>query len=163
MIAALALVFAWANVPSTPLPSEAKADRVVVIKANRVLELYQGTQLLKKYEVSLGRKPVGPKEQEGDKRTPEGIYKIDFRNEGSAFHRSLHVSYPEHRNIEAAQKRNVSPGGDIMVHGMRNGLGWIGKLHRLVDWTAGCIAVTNAEIEEIWRAVPDGTTIEIRA
>ena len=119
--------------------------------------------MIKSYRVSLGRNPLGPKQQEGDKRTPEGLYRIDKRNEKSGFHRALHVSYPESRDFAAAAARGVSPGGDIMIHGLHNGLGWMGKLHRLVDWTAGCIAVTDPEIEEIWAAVPDGTPVEIKA
>jgi murein L,D-transpeptidase YafK len=163
LITAMAGVLIWANLPQKRLPLGMKADKVVVDKANRLLVLYQGARILKTYQVALGRNPVGHKQQEGDKRTPEGFYKIDFRNERSAFYRSLHVSYPERRDIEIAEGKRVSPGGDIMVHGIRNGLGWLGKLHRFVDWTAGCIAVTNTEIEEIWQVVPDGTPIEIHA
>lgn len=153
----------WANVPTEPLPHSAKANRIVVSKSGRLLSLYKDDKLLKTYRISLGRNPSGHKQQEGDKRTPEGIYHIDTRNEKSNFHRALHVSYPDPRDLAAAKSRGVSPGGDIMVHGIRNGLGWIGKLQRVMDWTAGCIAVTNPEIEEIWAAVPDGTPIEIKA
>ncbi len=163
VIALIALILIWANVAEGGLPSGAKVDRVVVEKSKRMLFLYQGGQLLKSYSISLGRNPVGHKSQEGDRRTPEGVYLIDRHKEGSAFHRALHVSYPSSHDREVAVARNVSPGGDIMIHGMHNGLGWIGKLHRVVNWTAGCIAVTNSEIEEIWSAVPDGTPIEIRA
>jgi murein L,D-transpeptidase YafK len=87
---------------------------------------------------------------------------IDFHKADSDFHRALHLSYPKERDIDQAAARGVSPGGDIMIHGIRNGLGWIGAFHRRTDWTAGCIAVTDFEIEEIWRAVPDGTPVEIR-
>jgi len=118
--------------------------------------------LLKTYVVSLGRHPVGPKEREGDKRTPEGLYTIESHNPRSSFHRALKVSYPSAADRLAAEKRGVAPGGDIMIHGLRNGLGLIGRLQRGLDWTAGCIAVTNPEIEEICRVVPDGTPIEIR-
>jgi murein L,D-transpeptidase YafK len=110
----------------------------------------------------LGRNPVGPKLREGDKRTPEGLYAIESHNPRSSFHRALKVSYPSAADRIAAAKRGVAPGGDIMIHGIRNGLGFIGRLQRRLDWTAGCIAVTNPEIEEIYRAVPDGTPIEIR-
>jgi len=145
-----------------PLPSGITADRVVVEKAARRLTLLRGGIALKTYRVALGRAPIEPKEQEGDQRTPEGIYLIDFHKEDSDYHRALHVSYPEQRDIDRAAAAGVPPGSDIMVHGIRNGLGWIGAFHRRTDWTAGCIAVTDFEIEEIWRAVPDGTPIEIR-
>jgi murein L,D-transpeptidase YafK len=105
--------------------------------------------------------PWDPKQREGDLKTPEGDYAIDGRLEASAFHRALHVSYPNARDRAAAARAHVNPGGAIMVHGIRNGLGWLGRLHRRVDWTSGCIALTDREIEEIWRAVPDGTPILI--
>ena len=145
-----------------PLPSNITADHVLVEKAARRLTLLRGDTPLKVYRIALGRAPVGPKEEEGDQRTPEGIYLIDSHKEDSDFHRALHVSYPEQRDIDQAAARGVSAGCDIMIHGIRNGLGWIGAFHRRTDWTAGCIAVTDFEIEEIWRAAPDGTPIEIR-
>jgi murein L,D-transpeptidase YafK len=145
-----------------PLPSNITADRVLVEKAARRLTLLRGGTPLKIYRVALGRAPIGPKEQEGDQRTPEGIYVIDFHKEDSDYHRALHVSYPEQRDIDRAAAAGVPPGCDIMIHGIRNGMGWIGSFHRRSDWTAGCIAVSDFEIEEIWRAVPDGTPIEIR-
>jgi murein L,D-transpeptidase YafK len=145
-----------------PLPPNITADRVLVEKAARRLTLLRDGTPLKIYRVALGRAPVGSKEQEGDQRTPEGLYLIDFHKEDSDYHRALHVSYPEERDIERAAAAGVPPGSDIMIHGIRNGLGWIGAFHRRTDWTAGCIAVTDFEIEEIWRAVPDGTPIEIR-
>lgn len=145
-----------------PLPPDVTADRVLVKKAERRLTLLRNGTPLKTYRVALGRAPVGPKEQEGDRRTPEGIYLIDFHKEDSDYHRALHVSYPEQRDIDRAAAAGVPPGCDIMIHGIRNGKGWIGAFHRMTDWTAGCIAVTDFEIEEIWRAVPDGTPIEIK-
>lgn len=145
-----------------PLPPGSQCDRVVVEKAARRLSLYRGQTLLKSYRVALGRVPVGPKEQEGDQRTPEGSYRIDFHKPDSDYHRALHISYPEQRDIDRAAAQGVSAGSDIMIHGLPNGRGWIGAFHRRSDWTAGCIAVTDQEIEEIFRAVPDGTPIEIR-
>jgi len=139
-----------------------RADRIVVDKRARRLTLLQGTTVLRTYTVALGGEPRGPKVCQGDNRTPEGAYVIDSRNLGSRFHRSLHVSYPNARDREAARKARCNPGGDIMVHGLPNGYGWLGRSHRLRDWTAGCIAVTNDEIEEIWRLVPSGTPIEIK-
>ena len=102
------------------------------------------------------------KQEEGDMKTPEGIYKIDGRNPQSSFHLALHVSYPSAEDAKRAAAQGVSAGYDIMIHGIQNGHGWIGAFHRWKDWTAGCIAVTDEEIEELWRVTPDGTTIEIR-
>ena len=149
--------------PTGPsIPPTARADRVVIEKAARRLTLYSNGTVLRRFAVALGRSPEGPKLREGDNRTPEGIYSIDGRNADSRYHRALHVSYPNARDRERARAAGVSPGGDIMIHGIRRGFGWLGRFHRLIDWTHGCIAVTDDEIEEIWRAVPDGTTVEIR-
>lgn len=161
--AALALVggVVWGQWPRSPLPAGTRADRVVVRKSTRTLELYRGTELLRTYSVALGPNPLGHKRQEGDGRTPEGRYVLDYRNPNSAFHRSLHVSYPSPTDTAAARSRGVSPGGMIMVHGVKNGMGFIGRLHRLFDWTDGCIAVSDREMDEIWNAVADGTPIWI--
>ncbi len=145
-----------------PLPDDARADLVVLEKAARRLSLYRDGRLLRSYRVALGRSPVGPKEREGDNRTPEGQYIIDWRNTRSAYHLALHVSYPSPADVARARAAGYKPGGDIMIHGLPNGLAWIGQSHALVDWTQGCVAVTNAEIEEIARAVPDGTPIHLR-
>jgi len=146
---------------AAPLSSGAQADRILVRKAQREMTLFRDGQPLKTYAVALGPGEPGAKRREGDNRTPEGLYRISGRNPKSAYHLSLRISYPEPHDVAAAQARGESPGGDIMIHGIRNGLGWIGPLHRQMDWTAGCVAVTDAEIKEIWRAVPDGTSIEI--
>ena len=138
------------------------ADRVVVEKQARRLTVLKGGTTLKSYVVALGRNPIGAKQFEGDGRTPEGEYVVSGRKEDSAFHLALRVSYPNATERAAAEAQGRSPGGDIMIHGLRNGLGFLGPLHRVYDWTEGCIAVTNSEIEEIWRAVPDGTVVEIR-
>ena len=145
-----------------PLPRDAVADRIVVEKSARRLTLLQGGRVLKTYWVALGRVPIGPKEYEGDQRTPEGIYKIDFHKPDSDYHLALHISYPEQHDIDRAALEDLSAGSDIMIHGLPNGRGWIGRFHRRSDWTAGCVAVANFEIEEIYRAVPDGTPIELR-
>lgn len=155
-------VFLWANWPSEGLPPGAVADRIVVLKSKRELFLFRGTTVLKSYSVSLGRVPVGPKEREGDRKTPEGVYRITEHKRDSAFHLALRVSYPETKDSLRAKSIGVSPGSDIMLHGIRNGFGFLGRLHRAFDWTAGCVAVTNSEIREIFAAVPDGTIIEIR-
>ena len=140
----------------------AKADKVLVLKSERRLLLLRQGETLKSYPIALGGQPVGHKRHEGDRRTPEGSYLIDWRNPDSRFHRSLHISYPDADDRAAAARAGVPPGGDIMIHGLPNGLGAVGVAHRLTDWTDGCIAVTNEEMDEIWNAVDDGTPIEIR-
>ena len=145
-----------------PITEGAKANRILVEKGARRLTLFNGENAIKTYPVSLGRSPVGHKQQEDDDRTPEGSYSIDSRNAASACHLALHISYPKSGDRTGAANRGVSPGGDIMIHGILNGYGWLGAIHRNRDWTAGCIAVTDFEMDEIWKAVPIGTRIEIR-
>jgi murein L,D-transpeptidase YafK len=145
-----------------PLPREAVADRILVEKAARRLTLFRAGAILKTYRVALGGAPTGAKEYEGDQRTPEGTYSIDFHKPDSDYHLALHVSYPEQHDVDRASAEGLSAGSDIMIHGLPNGRGWIGRFHRRSDWTAGCVAVADFEIEEIYRAVPDGTPIELR-
>jgi murein L,D-transpeptidase YafK len=137
-------------------------DRVVVYKSQRKMVLLGSGKEVKSYLVALGGAPTGAKQQQGDHRTPEGVYKLDFRNPRSRYYKSLHISYPNSLDLLAARKRGVSPGGDVMVHGLPKGYAWIGSKHRLEDWTDGCIAVTNQEMDEIWKLVRDGTPIEIK-
>jgi murein L,D-transpeptidase YafK len=144
-----------------PLPANTTVDRIVVEKSKHTLSIFREGKKLKSYRVALGRNPVGAKEQEGDMKTPEGVYKIDSRNPQSNFHLALHISYPSDEDNARAAAHGVNAGFDIMVHGIRDGMGWIGALHRCTDWTAGCIALTDEEIEELWRVTPDGTVIEI--
>jgi murein L,D-transpeptidase YafK len=152
----------WANTQPAPLPIDAKADLLVVEKAQRKLLVYSHGVLLRSYSVSLGRNPIGPKLRQGDRRTPEGQYFVDAHNPASLFHRALHISYPSAGDVARARSAGYDPGGEIMVHGIHNGLGWIGRAHRLADWTVGCVAVTDPEIEELYRIVPDGTRIDLR-
>jgi murein L,D-transpeptidase YafK len=142
-----------------PLPS---VDSIEVDKAAHTLTLLHDHKAIKSYRVAIGRGSIAAKQQEGDRRTPEGRYFIDHHKRDSAFHLALYVSYPNAEDRARAAARGVSPGGDIEIHGLRNWTGWLGSWHRLIDWTDGCIAVTNAEIEEIAAAVPDGTPIVIR-
>jgi murein L,D-transpeptidase YafK len=153
---------AWRYWPRSVLPQDAKADLVVVHKAARRLELYREGVLLKSYAVSLGPHPIGPKQQQGDGKTPEGEYRLNYRKADSSFHRALHISYPGPADIAFARSHGVDPGGLVMVHGMKNGLGWLGRLHLAVDWTDGCVAVTDDEMDELWRAVPEGTKILLK-
>ena len=133
---------------------------VIEKKAHRML-VYSGGKELARYKISIGRGGLGKKTREGDKLTPEGSYVIDRRNPKSGYHRAMHISYPNKEDLAAAAKAGVAPGGDIMIHGLRNGFGWIGKLHRLVDWTLGCVALTNSEIDDLWALIPDGTPVDI--
>ncbi len=144
------------------LPKNPQADRIVVEKAERRMTLFHGKKVLKTYRISLGKEPLGPKQQQGDHKTPEGNYVIDARNPNSNYHLALHVSYPSPRDLEQAQARGVSAGGSIMIHGLPNALPDFGSFQHLYDWTDGCIAVSNAEMDEIWNLVPTGTPIEIR-
>jgi tetratricopeptide (TPR) repeat protein len=138
------------------------ADRILIEKKERRLTLFSKGKLLKVYQIALGGNPIGPKERQGDNKTPEGIYVIDSKNKNSRYHLSLHISYPNEKDKKRAKELGVSPGGDIMIHGIKNGLSWVGDLHTEVDWTKGCIAVTDEEIEEISRLSPNGTIVEIR-
>jgi len=137
-------------------------DRVQVIKHERILQLLHHGRIVKTYKVALGSEPVGPKQRQGDHRTPEGIYVLDSRNAHSLFYRSIHISYPNQADKTRAATAHVSPGGDIYLHGLPNGYGAVGAAHRLRDWTDGCIAVTDSEIDEIWNLVQNGTPIEIK-
>jgi len=139
-----------------------RADHVLVLKRSRTLQLLSHGKVIKIYKVALGGDPLGPKTRQGDHKTPEGLYVLDFRNAHSQFYKSIHISYPNARDRAEARKNGVSPGGDVFVHGLPNGYGAIGAAHRLKDWTDGCVAVTDEEIDEIWRVVADGTPIEIR-
>jgi tetratricopeptide (TPR) repeat protein len=141
---------------------EGTADKILIEKKDRRLSLISKGQVLKTYKIALGGNPDGPKEMQGDNKTPEGTYIIDSRNKDSRYHLSLHISYPNEKDKERAKELGVSPGGDIMIHGIKNGYAWVGDLHKEVDWTKGCIAVTDEEIEEIDRLTPNGTTVEIR-
>jgi murein L,D-transpeptidase YafK len=139
-----------------------KVDRVLVLKKERTLNLLSGDKVVRSYRIALGGNPVGPKTRQGDHKTPEGNYILDSRNAHSQFYRSIHISYPNTRDREAAAKQGVSAGGDVFIHGLPNGYKWVGEGHRLKDWTDGCIAVTDEEMDELWRRVPNGTPIEIR-
>jgi len=138
------------------------ADKILIEKKERRLTLISQGRLLKTYKIALGGNPNGPKERQGDNKTPEGTYIIDSRNKDSRYHLSLHISYPNEKDRRRAKELGVSPGGDIMIHGIKNGFSWVGDLHTEVDWTKGCIAVTDEEIEEIEKLVPNGTIVEIR-
>jgi tetratricopeptide (TPR) repeat protein len=137
-------------------------DRVLIEKKKRRLTLISKGEAIKTYKIALGGNPVGPKERQGDNKTPEGTYTIESRNRLSEYHLSLRISYPNEKDKKRAKDLGVSPGGDIMMHGIKNGLSWVDGFHTEIDWTDGCIAVTNKEMEEIAQLVPNGTPVEIR-
>ncbi len=139
-----------------------KADQAIVAKSQRTLTLLSHGKILRTYKIALGGAPVGAKEQQGDHKTPEGHYVLDRRNAKSRFYKSIHVSYPNAEDKQRASQRGVSAGGDIMIHGSPAALDGLGANHRTLDWTDGCVAVTNAEMDEIWELVPDGTPIDIQ-
>jgi len=142
--------------------AQPKADLILILKREHTMELLAGGKVIRTYKVSLGQGGLPPKQREGDARTPEGHYVIDSKNEHSKYHKALHVSYPSTEDRKRAARLGVSPGGAIMIHGLPDGKAWVGARHRLFDWTLGCIAVTNDEIDEVWSLVPVGTPVEIR-
>ena len=142
-------------------PPVVAIDRIHVDKSAHLMTVYANGQAVRTFHVALGRGGLEPKVKQGDGRVPEGRYLITGRNPESAFHLSLRIGYPTPDQLSAASQRGIDPGGNIMIHGVPNGRGWLNDRHRLTDWTQGCIAVTNAEMDWLWQAVPDGTPIEI--
>jgi len=138
------------------------ADKILIEKKQRRLMLISKGEVLKTYKIALGENPIGPKVRHGDNKTPEGTYLIDSRNKDSRYHLSLHISYPNDRDKKRANELGVSPGGDIMIHGIKNGFSRAGDSHADIDWTKGCIAVTDEEIDEIGKLARNGTIVEIR-
>ena len=147
--------------PKNLIPASSVIDRVFVDKSDRILKLMSDGKAIRSYRIALGGSPTGHKQQEGDQRTPVGVYTLDYKNENSIAHRSIHISYPNDEDKARAQSLGVNPGGDIMIHGQMNGFGHLAWLNQKRDWTDGCIAVTDDEMDEIMAAVKVGTTIEI--
>jgi murein L,D-transpeptidase YafK len=156
-----ACAFARLGPDSSPQIS-GHVDSILVLKREHLMQLLAGSKVVRTYKVALGRGGLAPKEGEGDGRTPEGHYVIDAKYEHSTYHKALHVSYPNTEDRVRAARLGVPPGGAIMIHGLPNGKGWVGVGHRLYDWTLGCVAVTDDEIDEVWKLVPVGTPVEIR-
>jgi murein L,D-transpeptidase YafK len=158
----IAAFFALSVHAQPPSVNTTKVDRIIVIKSTHTMTLYADGKVLKVYHVSLGSGSGDAKQRQGDRNTPEGIYTINGRNAHSAAHLALHISYPNAEDRERARKLGVDPGGDIMIHGMLPGYDWIKPGQELSDWTYCCIALTNDEMDEVWKLVPNGTPIEIR-
>ena len=159
-LAALAAFTWYATRPPNPAPTQF-ADHIVVVKSSHTMTLFANGKPIHIYQIALGRS-TGRKLQQGDHRTPEGHYLIDSRNPHSGYHLALHISYPNPDDRARAASAHAPAGGDVMVHGLPPQYAWLGYLHRETDWTDGCIAVTNAEIEEIYKLVPNNTPIDIQ-
>ena len=143
------------------LAKAGEVDSVYVDKSEKKMYLLSKGKKIKEYHVVFGSNPIGHKQQEGDERTPEGKYVLDYKKPDSSFYKALHISYPNEADKERAKKLGVNSGGMIMIHGQRNGFGWLSWLMQWFSWTDGCIAVTNSEMDEIWKLVKVGTPIEI--
>lgn len=148
--------------PIQKIPSNVTIDKLVAVKSQHKLYAYSKGKLIVTYTIAIGKNPIGAKEYEGDLKTPEGNYTIFDKNPNSAYHKNLGISYPNADDIKRAKELNKPKGGDIKIHGLQNGKGYIGKLHRIKDWTNGCVALTDEEIDEIYNHIPIGTPIEIR-
>lgn len=157
--AALALFACAGRVGAADLPL---ADKVIVEKAKRMLYLMKGGEVLKSFHVALGIEPLGDKQEEGDNRTPEGLYYLDLRNPHSDYFLSIRISYPNEADRRAAEARGVDPGGQIMIHGQPNTPTYSVAYYRRADWTNGCIAVSNSDMIDIWLMTRESTPIEIR-
>ena len=137
------------------------ADSIIVSKSAHTLSLMSGKTVLKRYHVAIGRGSVGAKEFAGDNRTPEGKFVIDGKKTDTKFHKALHISYPNPEDRARALKLGKSPGGDIEIHGVPASFAWLGTAQHALDWTAGCIALSNEEVDEVWKMVSVGTPVEI--
>ena len=141
--------------------SAEKADLVRVVKREKRLYLIRNGEVFASFRAVFGGNPIGHKEQQGDERTPEGRYVLDYKNAGSAYYKSIHISYPNTEDREHARKLGVSAGGDIMIHGQPNGKEVFTPITQRFNWTNGCIALSNKNMEIVWKAVDVGTPIEI--
>lgn len=162
LLAVIGLSFAYYRFQVDNKPQINRIDKLVVLKSERILIAYYKEKPVKTYSIALGREPKGAKHFEGDMKTPEGKYFINDKNPNSAYHKNLGISYPKQADKEYAKKFGKSAGGAIKIHGLKNNIQWIGKLHHWFDWTLGCVAVTNPEIDELYAAVPVGTPIVIK-
>jgi murein L,D-transpeptidase YafK len=138
-----------------------KADMVRVVKSKKRLHLIKDERVFATFRVKFGANPKGHKVQQGDERTPEGLYYLTYKNANSAYYKSIHISYPNGQDKENARKLGVDPGGDIMIHGQPNGYEWATFFMQMVNWTDGCVALTNSDMDKVWDAIEPGTPIEI--
>ena len=141
--------------------AESPVTLVRVLKSGQKLQLLVGEKVVRELHVVFGANPKGHKMQEGDERTPEGSYSLDYKKPDSAFHRAIHISYPNAKDIASAQARGVKPGGEIMIHGQKNGLAWLSFISQRFNWTNGCVALSNEDMDIVWAQVKEGTPVEI--
>lgn len=141
--------------------AQAPVDEVRVHKNERKLMLLADGKVVQTFHIALGRNPVGPKQKMGDKKTPEGRYVLDYKKADSAYYKAIHISYPSAEDIARAQRSKVNPGGMVMIHGQKNGYQRYETFTQRHDWTDGCIALTNEDMDTVWKAVAPGTPIEI--
>lgn len=149
-------------IPSEKIPEGVTIDRILVYKSKHELQAFSNNKLIVTYRIAIGKNAIGAKEYQGDLKTPEGKYTINDRNPNSGYHKNLGISYPNKQDIFKAKVIGRPTGGDIKIHGLRNDGGYIGKFHRWTDWTNGCIALDNEEMDELYDHVAPGTPIEIR-
>ena len=142
--------------------SNIAVDKVLILKEKHKLFLFFKDKIVREYHVALGKSPKGKKTMQGDRKTPEGNYTLDFKKADSSYYRAIHISYPSAKDKENAKKLGINPGGAIMLHGQPNGWGWLSFIRQRFNWTSGCIAVSNRDMDEIWRLIKPGTPIEIR-
>jgi murein L,D-transpeptidase YafK len=159
LVVAVAIYYYY---PEKKLPAGSIINKIVVEKSKREMSVFGNDKLLKTYKISLGHCPAGNKEYEGDNKTPEGSYIINDKNPNSVCHKNLGISYPNEQDLAEAKKKGKPAGGQIKIHGLLNGKGYIGKFHRWKDWTNGCIGVTDEEIDELYQHTPIGTPIVIK-
>lgn len=162
LVLLILVVIVYYFYPEPKLAKDARIDSIVVYKSKHELLAFSNGKLLKTYPIAIGKNPIGKKEYEGDKKTPEGIYFIKDKNPDSGYYKNLGISYPNNEDIENAKRLGKPTGGDVKIHGLKNGAGYISKFHRWKDWTNGCIALTDEEVEELFNAVSVGTKIEIK-
>ena len=155
------LLFPVASLAGSFREMGSKADLVLIKKSERRLYLLQNGKVYRDYRIALGKNPRGSKQREGDYRTPEGGYVIDWRNSDSRFYKSIHISYPNENDLASAKSKGADPGGMIMIHGIPNNPDYPVWLFEQIDWTDGCVAVTNEAMDEIWASVEEGTPVKI--
>ena len=141
--------------------AERKVNKVMIVKSQNKMVLLSGSKKIKEYHVVFGANPNGHKQQEGDEKTPEGDYILDYKKSDSSYYKAIHISYPNKMDILTARNQGVNPGGMIMIHGQKNGLGWLAPFTQNFNWTDGCVALTNSDMEEVWQLIKKGTKIVI--
>ncbi len=147
---------------SMPLLADPNIELVRILKSDHKLQLVSAGHVWKEFKIALGGNPIGHKMQEGDGKTPEGLYILDYKKSNSAFYKAFHISYPNSVDTASAKSRGVNPGGAIMIHGQKNGFGWLSQLSQRFDWTNGCVALHDSDIDILWASVKEGTQVEIR-